>query len=156
LSVKDQSSRQTFAWSLAIVVGGAGFYLAQTQRGYGVFGAFAVALAAFFVFGYVLSRIARRRAKTVAGEVAKDKAVELPKAAADDLQLIKGVGPGLEKQLHDLGVFQFNQIAAWEQDAAGKVDGNTDSKRATLISRAKRENWGAQAQSLVLGEKNAA
>ena len=33
--------------------------------------------------------------------------------AADDLQRIKGVGPVNEKRLHELGVYHFDQIAAW-------------------------------------------
>ena len=35
---------------------------------------------------------------------------------ADNLQRIKGVGPVNEKHLHDLGVFHFDQIAAWTRE----------------------------------------
>ena len=34
-------------------------------------------------------------------------------AEADDLQRIKGVGPVNEKRLRELGIFHFDQIAAW-------------------------------------------
>ncbi len=34
----------------------------------------------------------------------------------DDLKLIFGIGPVLEKQLNELGVFNFEQIASWTQE----------------------------------------
>src|SRR6185437_9524029 len=41
-------------------------------------------------------------------------ALDAPRGAGpDDLQRIKGVGPVNEKRLHELGVFHFDQIAAW-------------------------------------------
>ncbi len=48
---------------------------------------------------------------------ARPAALPAPRAgAADDLQRIKGVGPVNEKHLHELGVFHFDQIAAWTRD----------------------------------------
>ena len=45
---------------------------------------------------------------------ARPLALEAPRGSGpDDLQRIKGVGPVNEKRLHELGVFHFDQIAAW-------------------------------------------
>ena len=34
---------------------------------------------------------------------------------ADDLQRVKGIGPVNERKLHDLGIYHFDQIAAWNR-----------------------------------------
>ncbi len=174
MSVKDQSSRQTLAWSLAIVVGGAGFYLAQIQEGYGMFGALVSALAAFFVFGYILSRILRRAPKEITtGEgtaarsqesLANAEIATLKKVAhgeknhaGDDLKQIKGIGPGIERQLNELDIFRFAQIADWSHAKTGlggtSLSGGLDAK---LAARAARENWVAQAQELLATDNKAA
>ena len=41
---------------------------------------------------------------------------------ADDLKRLSGVGPKLEKLLHENGVYHFDQIAAWTDDGS-RVDG---------------------------------
>ena len=65
----------------------------------------------------------------------------------DDLQRIKGVGPVNEKRLHELGVYHFDQIAAWVRNEIRWV--------ATYLSfpgRIDREQWVAQAARLAAGE----
>ncbi len=37
---------------------------------------------------------------------------------ADDLKLVWGIGPKLEKMLHGMGIFHFDQIAAWGHEGA--------------------------------------
>jgi small subunit ribosomal protein S2 len=44
-----------------------------------------------------------------------------PRGVADDLKKLHGVSPAIEKQLNDLGIFHYWQIAAFGPDAAHKV-----------------------------------
>lgn len=72
-----------------------------------------------------------------------------PRASgADDLKLIKGVGPKLERQLNSMGFFHFDQIAKWGQDELAWVDQNLEGFKG----RASRDNWVDQAQKLARGE----
>lgn len=66
----------------------------------------------------------------------------------DDLKLIKGVGPKLEKLLHSLGFFHFDQVAAWTDNELAWVDQNL----AGFKGRASRDEWVAQAKLLASGE----
>jgi NADH-quinone oxidoreductase subunit E len=78
----------------------------------------------------------------------RPSALEAPRGSGpDDLQRIKGVGPVNEKRLHELGVYHFEQIAAWVRSEIRWV--------ATYLSfpgRIDREQWVAQAARLVAGE----
>jgi NADH-quinone oxidoreductase subunit E len=65
----------------------------------------------------------------------------------DDLKRILGVGPVNEKRLHDLGVFHFDQIAAWTPAEAGWVD-----EQLSFHGRIEREDWIGQAKKLAAGE----
>jgi NADH-quinone oxidoreductase subunit E len=86
--------------------------------------------------------------KATIGDEAKP---ELLKAArggkADDLKLIWGVGPKLEAMLHRMGVFHFDQIAAWSQDNLGWVDQNLEGFKG----RAERDDWIGQSKKLASG-----
>jgi NADH-quinone oxidoreductase subunit E len=62
---------------------------------------------------------------------------------ADDLQRIRGVGPINEKHLHDLGVFHFDQIAAWTRAEIRWV-----GTYLAFPGRIDREQWVAQAANL--------
>ena len=75
----------------------------------------------------------------------RPKAIEKP-ADVDDLKLISGVGPVLEKKLHELGVFTFAQVAEWQQKEIDWVDGYLSFK-----GRIERDNWIAQADALAKG-----
>ena len=48
---------------------------------------------------------------------------------ADDLKKIKGVGPKLEELLHGLGIYHFDQIAAWTR--GGDRLGGLEPRRAS-------------------------
>ena len=61
----------------------------------------------------------------------------------DKLQMISGVGPKLEKTLHGLGYFHFDQIAAWGKDQVDWVDEHLRYK-----GRIERDEWIAQAKLL--------
>jgi NADH-quinone oxidoreductase subunit E len=66
---------------------------------------------------------------------------------ADDLKMIKGVGPKLEALLHSLGVFHFDQIAGWKADELDWIDDNLEGFKG----RASRDNWVEQAAKLASG-----
>lgn len=66
---------------------------------------------------------------------------------ADDLKLIKGVGPKLEQMLHRMGVFHFDQIAGWSADEVAWVDDNLEGFKG----RVSRDGWVAQARVLADG-----
>ncbi|MEO8684670.1 MAG: hypothetical protein ABI414_07505 [Devosia sp.] len=61
----------------------------------------------------------------------------------DDLRQIKGIGPKIEAMLHEMGVFHYDQIAAWSQSNAEWVDLQLGFK-----GRVAREQWVAQAKAL--------
>ncbi|MBE0413187.1 NADH:ubiquinone oxidoreductase [Yoonia sp.] len=68
-------------------------------------------------------------------------------SGSDDLKLIKGVGPKLEKILHDMGVFHFDQIAAWGPAEEAWMDDNLEGFKG----RVTRDDWVAQAKALANG-----
>jgi NADH-quinone oxidoreductase subunit E len=65
----------------------------------------------------------------------------------DDLKKIKGVGPKLEELLHSLGVYHFDQIAAWTAAEVAWVDENLEGFKG----RVTRDEWVAQAGVLASG-----
>jgi predicted flap endonuclease-1-like 5' DNA nuclease len=62
----------------------------------------------------------------------------------DDLKLIKGVGPVIEKTLNDLGIYRFNQIAEMSEFDIDRVAQQLKGFR----SRIYREDWVGQARNL--------
>ncbi|MEO0939631.1 MAG: NADH-quinone oxidoreductase subunit NuoE [Pseudomonadota bacterium] len=66
---------------------------------------------------------------------------------ADDLKMIKGVGPKLEALLHKLGFFHFDQVAAWTEDEVRWVDQNLEGFKGRVV----RDNWVTQAKTLADG-----
>ena len=65
---------------------------------------------------------------------------------ADNLKLLKGVGPKLEQVLNDLGFYHFDQISAWTDAEVAWVD-----SRLKFKGRIERDGWIAQAQLLASG-----
>jgi predicted flap endonuclease-1-like 5' DNA nuclease len=62
----------------------------------------------------------------------------------DDLKLIVGIGPVLERILHNLGIGTFRQIARWtERDIA-----EFDAKLPEFPGRIARDQWVTQARAL--------
>lgn len=79
---------------------------------------------------------------------------EAPKAApkstpkvADDLTLLKGVGPKMAANLQDQGVTSFADIAAWDD---AKID-QMDEALGGLPGRIRRDDWVGQAKTLAKG-----
>jgi large subunit ribosomal protein L19 len=72
------------------------------------------------------------------------KGFKRPKGAPDDLKQIKGVDEFLEKRLNLLGVIRFEQVANLSDDEIAQVE-----EALKLKDRIARENWIAQAQTLI-------
>ncbi|MGU9980690.1 NADH-quinone oxidoreductase subunit NuoE [Phreatobacter sp. HK31-P] len=67
-------------------------------------------------------------------------------AKADKLQRIKGIGPVNEGKLHALGVFHFDQVAAWTREEIRWV-----GTYLSFPGRIDREEWTVQAKALAAG-----
>jgi NADH-quinone oxidoreductase subunit E len=65
----------------------------------------------------------------------------------DDLELIWGVGPKLAAMLNRMGVYHFDQMAAWSDQNLAWVDQNLEGFKG----RAKRDDWIGQAKKLATG-----
>lgn len=70
---------------------------------------------------------------------------------ADDLKLIKGVGPKLEGELNKNGVWHFDQIASWNKDEVEWADQHLVSFKG----RVSRDGWVDQAKILAEGGETA-
>mgnify|MGYP000050043597 CR=1 FL=1 len=64
----------------------------------------------------------------------------------DDLKLISGVGPKLEKVLNDLGIYTFAQVSKWKKTERDWVDNYLKFK-----GRIERDDWVKQAKALAKG-----
>jgi len=87
--------------------------------------------------------------KAAEAKAEKPKAAAKPKAKAeggDDLKTLSGVGPALEKKLHEAGVTTFAQIAAWTEDDVAAMD-----EKLSFKGRIEREGWIEQAKELAKG-----
>lgn len=72
-----------------------------------------------------------------------------PDGKADDLKLISGVGPKLEKTLNTLGFWHFSQIAQWKKSDVAIVDNELSFK-----GRIDRDDWIAQSKKLAKQSKS--
>lgn len=89
--------------------------------------------------------IASAMAHEAPGAAPNAKAAPAAKAAAgaDDLKVLSGVGPALEKKLHENGVTSFAQIAAWTEADVAEMD-----EKLSFKGRIEREGWIEQAKNL--------
>ena len=84
------------------------------------------------------------RKAVASGEPARPAGLETPREGkGDDLKRIAGIGPKLEMTLNDLGIFHFDQIAAWSENEVRWID---DYLR--FRGRVARDRWIEQAQEL--------
>jgi len=60
----------------------------------------------------------------------------------DNLTKIKGIGSKFEKQLNEMGIYHFDQIANWKASDIKWLERNT-----TFAHRVKRDLWVSQAKS---------
>ena len=69
---------------------------------------------------------------------------DAPQGEADDLTVLKGIGPKLSAVLNDLGVWHYSQIASWTPEHIAWLD-----EKLAFKGRIYREAWVEQAQSLL-------
>lgn len=84
--------------------------------------------------------------KPKAKKPAGPRRLSKPQGKADDLKLISGVGPKLEKTLNGLGFWHFAQIADWKRADVKIVDDELSFK-----GRIDRDDWIRQAKALAKG-----
>ncbi len=97
------------------------------------------------------SAIPTPAAKVATAPVIAESKPELLTAARggkpDDLSLIWGVGPKLATMLNGMGVWHFDQIAAWKAEELAWVD----ARLTGFKGRATRDDWISQAKKLGTG-----
>ncbi|MBK5932965.1 LSU ribosomal protein L21P [Rhodovulum imhoffii] len=81
-----------------------------------------------------------------AGKPAAKAVAPKPAKGGDDLKKLSGVGPALEKKLHEAGVTTFAQIAAWTPEQVAAMD-----QKLSFKGRIEREGWIEQAKELAKG-----
>ena len=81
-----------------------------------------------------------------AGEPKPQRLFEPPAGVQDDLKLISGIGPGLERSLNAMGITTWAQVAALTPAEIAKVEAELGFR-----GRATRDNWRAQAEALARG-----
>jgi predicted flap endonuclease-1-like 5' DNA nuclease len=100
--------------------------------------------------------VAAKGAPVAASVVAADEAAAPDRPAAlgaarqegaDNLKLIKGVGPKLEAALNDIGIYHFDQIAGWSAAEVAWADENL----VGFKGRVSRDDWVGQARTLAAG-----
>lgn len=74
----------------------------------------------------------------------RDERVVRMNGSPDDLKMIKGIGPAIEKTLNELGIFRFDQIADMSEYDIDRVANRLRGFR----SRIYREDWIGQARDL--------
>jgi predicted flap endonuclease-1-like 5' DNA nuclease len=79
-----------------------------------------------------------RKEPQLAGKTNKDD--------RDDLKVIKGIGPGIEKKLNQQGIYSYRQISEFTPDSIKKLT------EAILFfpGRIERDRWVEQASKLYL------
>ena len=114
-------------------------------------------LAVAFILGCLLGAFLRYLFTPASQPASASKPASAPvaqKAAAkprpvptrenkNDLQMISGIGPVVEKKLHDIGVFRFDQIASWT-----KAEVDEFNTKLSFSGRIERDNWLKQAAEL--------
>jgi len=73
--------------------------------------------------------------------------LEKPVGQADDLKLISGVGPTIEKKLNAIGIWHYWQVKALSEEDIATVEHQVGFK-----GRAHRDDWMGQASDLMAGK----
>lgn len=92
---------------------------------------------------------ARTGAKAKPAKPAGPLRLKKAEGKADDLKMIAGVGPKLEKTLNKLGFWHFSQIAKWTKKDVAIVDDELSFK-----GRIGRDDWVKQAKALAKGGRD--
>jgi NADH-quinone oxidoreductase subunit E len=86
--------------------------------------------------------------KTTAKSSGQPELLKKPRSGkGDDLKLIWGVGPKLEAMLNGMGIWHFDQIAAWSKTELAWIDERLEGFKG----RASRDEWIKQAKKLAKG-----
>jgi NADH-quinone oxidoreductase subunit E len=91
---------------------------------------------------------AKKKASAAPDEKNRPESIRKPKSP-DDLKLISGVGPKIEKTLNDLGIFTYSQISAWKKAEREWVD-----SYLKFSGRIERDDWVKQAKALAKGGRD--
>ena len=86
-------------------------------------------------------------AKAAGLDTSKFQKLDKAFGKADDLEWIHGIGPGIAKKLHGIGVFHFWQVAALSDADIHGVEAEVG-----FAGRAKRDHWKEQATDLMAGK----
>jgi predicted flap endonuclease-1-like 5' DNA nuclease len=90
-------------------------------------------------------RARRRPPESLPG--VRPPALDAPEGeGADDLKLLKGIGPQNEQRLNEIGIFHLRQIAAWTPEEAAWV-----GSYLAFPGRIEREDWMGQAKVIIEG-----
>ncbi len=87
---------------------------------------------------------ALQRVKDKAKNIDFDRIGIVDAGQKDNLQIIKGIGPFIEKKLNALGIYTFKQIANFNDDDKDKVNDAIEF----FPGRIKRDDWVGQAIKL--------
>lgn len=87
----------------------------------------------------VLNRIRAR-----AGEINFNRIGVASASSADDLKVILGIGPFLEKKLHAIGIYTFQQIANFNSEDIEQINDLIEFFPGRIV----RDNWVGQAAEL--------
>ena len=86
-----------------------------------------------------------QRIKAKAASIEFDRIGRGDATKRDDLKEIKGIGPFIEKKLNALGIYNFSQIANFNEGDGDKVNEAIEF----FPGRVKRDNWMGQAKKLM-------
>jgi large subunit ribosomal protein L21 len=86
-------------------------------------------------------------AKAQGIDTAKFQHLDKPIGQADDLKLISGIGPTIEKKLNGIGIWHYWQVKALSEEDITKVEDQVGFK-----GRAHRDDWMGQANDLMAGK----
>jgi large subunit ribosomal protein L21 len=90
---------------------------------------------------------AEAAAKAAGLDTTKFQRLDKAFGAPDDLEWIHGIGPGIAKKLHAIGVFHFWQVAALSPDDIAAIE-----HEVGFSGRAERDRWKDQARDLMAGK----
>ena len=93
----------------------------------------------------IIKSAAQKREMKKPEQVQSVSAIAQIPAPKDDLKLITGVGPGLEKKLQDVGITSFEQIANLSDLEIADLETNV----VKFTGRIKRDDWIGQAERLM-------
>jgi len=89
------------------------------------------------------SAVAKISETPIVQESWKPQGFASPPSDVDDLKRIKGVGSVIEQTLNGLGIYQFQQLASWNNDNIAWVE-----NFIAFPGRINREDWINQARTL--------